>query len=226
MGSVAAAATAVGAAAAEAPQELHGITRWVVEVIDAVGEIGVGLLIAAENVFPPIPSEAILPFAGFSASRGDINVVLAWMAATIGALAGAYFLYGVGALVGYDRLRVLAGKRWFILFGEADLARGERFFERHGSKVVLAGRFIPLVRSIVSVPAGATRMPIATFTALTVVGAGIWNAVFIAIGYQLGERWDRVQGWVEPIGYAVLVALVLWLAWLAVRKVRGARVAA
>ena len=202
-------------------QDLHGITKWVVDVIDSIGEVGVGLLIAAENIFPPIPSEAILPFAGFSASQGDINVVLAWVAATIGALVGAWFLYGVGALIGYDRLRVLAGQRWFILFGEADLQRGERFFERHGTWIVFFGRFIPLVRSIVSVPAGATRMSLPTFTLLTAIGAGVWNAVFIAIGYQLGERWERVEGWVTPIGYAVLALLALWLVWLAVRKLRA-----
>jgi membrane protein DedA with SNARE-associated domain len=206
---------------ASSDRELSGITEWVVDVIDSIGEVGVGLLIAAENIFPPIPSEAILPFAGFSASQGDINVVLAWVAATIGALVGAWFLYGVGALIGYDRLRVLAGQRWFVLFSEADLQRGERFFDRHGTWIVFFGRFIPLVRSIVSVPAGATRMPLPTFTLLTAVGAGIWNAVFITIGYQLGERWERVEGWVTPIGYAVLVALALWLLWLATRKVRA-----
>ena len=208
---------------ASTDQELHGITKWVVDVIDAIGEVGVGLLIAAENIFPPIPSEAILPFAGFSAAQGDINVVLAWVAATIGALVGAWFLYGVGALIGYDRLRTLAAQRWFILFGVADLDRGERFFERHGTQIILIGRFIPLVRSIVSVPAGAIRMPLPTFTLLTAIGAGIWNAVFIAIGYQLGERWERVEGWVTPIGYAVLAVLALWLVWLAVRKIVAVR---
>ena len=205
---------------ASTDEDLHGITKWVVDVIDSIGEVGVGLLIAAENIFPPIPSEAILPFAGFSASQGNLNVALAWLAATAGALVGAWVLYGVGALIGYDRLQVLARQRWFILFGEADLRRGERFFERHGTWIVLFGRFIPLVRSIVSVPAGATRMPLPTFTALTAVGAGIWNAVFITIGYQLGERWERVEGWVTPLGYAVLVVLAIWLAWLASRKLR------
>jgi membrane protein DedA with SNARE-associated domain len=201
--------------------EADGLTGWVTDVIDRVGEVGVGALIALENVFPPIPSEAILPFAGFSAAEGDINAVLAWVAATIGALLGAYVLYGVGAVIGTERLHVLAGKRWFFLFGEADLARGERFFERHGQRIVFFGRFVPLVRSIVSVPAGAERMPLPRFTVLTAVGAGIWNAVFIAIGYQLGERWDRVEGWLEPIGYAVVALLALALVWLAVRKLRG-----
>lgn len=206
-----------------AAEEADGLTGWVVDVIGDIGEVGVGMLIAAENVFPPIPSEAILPFAGFSAAEGDINGVLAWVAATIGALVGAYVLYGVGALIGTERLRVLAGKRWFILFGESDLDRGERFFERYGHLVVFFGRFIPLVRSIVSVPAGAERMPIARFTLLTAAGSAIWNAVFITVGYQLGDRWTEVEGWLEPIGYAVLVALAAALVWLAARKLRAAR---
>jgi len=206
-----------------AAEEADGLTGWVVDVIGEIGEVGVGVLIAAENVFPPIPSEAILPFAGFSAAEGDINGVLAWVAATIGALVGAYLLYGVGALIGTERLRVLAGKRWFILFGESDLDRGERFFERYGHLVVFFGRFVPLVRSIVSVPAGAERMPLARFTVLTAAGSAIWNAVFIAIGYQLGDRWTDVEGWLEPIGYAVLVLLAAALVWLAVRKVRATR---
>ena len=201
-------------------ENADGLTGFVVDVIERIGEVGVGVLIAAENVFPPIPSEAILPFAGFSASTGEINAVAAWVAATIGALVGAYVLYGVGALIGYDRLQVLAGKRWFILFSESDLARGERFFERHGTAIVLVGRFIPLVRSIVSVPAGWSRMPLARFTLLTAIGAGIWNAVFITIGYQLGERWDRVEGWIEPIGYAVLAVIAASLGGRTIRKLR------
>ena len=96
----------------------------------------------------------ILPFAGFTASRGDLDPVLAWAAATVGAVLGAYVLYAVGALIGYDKVHELAGKRWFVLFGQADLARGERLFSKHGSKVVLLGRFIPFVRSVASVPAG------------------------------------------------------------------------
>jgi membrane protein DedA with SNARE-associated domain len=203
-----------------AEQTADGLTGWVVDVIESIGEVGVGVLIAAENVFPPIPSEAILPFAGFSASEGEINAVLAWLAATIGALVGAYILYGVGHVIGYDRLQVLARKRWFFLFGEADLARGERFFERHGEQIVFFGRFVPLVRSIVSVPAGWSRMPLPRFTVLTAAGAAIWNAVFIALGYQLGHRWERVEGWVEPVGYTVLAGLAGYLGWLAVRKIR------
>lgn len=203
--------------------DLGGVTGWVVDVIESIGEPGVGALIALENVFPPIPSEAILPFAGFSAARGDINVIVAWVAATVGALVGAYVLYGVGRIIGYDRLHDLAQKRWFVLFGPNDLARGERFFERHGSVIVLAGRCVPLVRSIVSVPAGWSKMPLGRFTVLTVVGAGIWNAIFIGLGYQLGDRWERVEGWVGPLSYLVVAAILGYVGWLALRKIQAVR---
>src|SRR5690606_36659203 len=116
---------------------------------------------------------------------------------------GAWLLYGVGAVIGLERLRTLAAQRWLLLFGSADLERGERFFDRHGDKIVLFGRCIPLVRSIVSVPAGVERMPLGRFTLLTAVGSGVWNAIFIAAGHEAGDRWEDIEGWVEPIGYAV-----------------------
>jgi membrane protein DedA with SNARE-associated domain len=200
-----------------------GLAGWVVDVVERIGAVGVGALIALENVFPPIPSEIILPFAGFSAAQGDVNVVAAWIAATIGALLGAWILYGVGAAIGYDRVHELAGKRWFVLFGQKDLERGERFFDRHGTQVVFFARFIPLVRSIVSVPAGMERMPLVRFSALTALGSGIWNALFIWLGYELGDRWEQVERWVQPVSYLVVVLLAAALVWLAVRKLRSVR---
>ncbi len=203
-----------------ASSDLGGIAGWVVGVIDSIGPVGVGALIALENVFPPIPSEVILPFAGFSASRGDLDPLLAWVAATVGALVGAYVLYAVGALIGYDKVHRLAGKRWFVLFSQADLARGERFFDDHGSKVVLLGRFVPFVRSVVSVPAGFARMPLWRFTALTAIGSGLWNALFIYAGYRLGDRWDQVQQYLQPISYVAVAALSAGLLFLIVRQTR------
>lgn len=192
-------------------------------VVEGIGEVGVGMLVALENLFPPIPSEVILPFAGFQAERGELNLVLAWVAATIGALVGALVLYGVGAWVGTERLHELAGKRWFVMLSQKDYERGERIFERHGTKFVLFGRCIPLVRSVVSVPAGVARMPLAQFCAYTVVGSAVWNAIFIGAGYQLGQNYERVESWVRPIAYAVLLGLVLWVVWLATRKIRRLR---
>lgn len=206
-----------------AAEDVGGLAGWVVDVIERIGAPGVGALVALETAFPPIPSEVILPFAGFSASRGDVNVLLAWLAATFGALVGAWVLYGIGAVVGQQRLRWLAEQRWFPFFSEPDLARGERFFDRHGPRVVLLGRCIPLVRSIVSVPAGVERMALARFTVLTAIGSGVWNALFIGAGYQLGNRWERVEGWVQPLSYAVVAILALAGLWLIARKLRTVR---
>ena len=190
------------------------------DVIERLGAVGVGLLIFLENVLPPIPSEVILPFAGFTAQQGDLNAVAAWLAATLGALAGALMLYGIGALIGEERLRELSRKRWFVFFGEKDFDRGDRFFDRHGAAVVFFGRFIPLVRSIVSVPAGIERMPIPRFALLTFVGSGIWNAVFITAGWVLGENWDSVEKFLAPISYVVLALLLAAGAFLLYRKLR------
>jgi membrane protein DedA with SNARE-associated domain len=208
--------------ASDSSEDLTGLAGWVVDVIERLGPVGVGALIALENVVPPIPSEIILPFAGFAGNQGDLNVVAAWIAATIGALVGAWVLYGVGALIGTERLHHLAEQRWFFLVSAGDLARGERFFEQHGDKIVLFGRCIPLVRSVVSVPAGLERMSPARFTLLTLLGSGVWNAIFIGAGYVLGDNWDRVEGWIQPLSYAVVLLLVVAVVYLVVRRMRAA----
>lgn len=203
-----------------ADAQVDGIGGWVVDVIGSIGELGVGLLIALENVVPPIPSEVILPFAGFSASQGRISLVGAWVAATVGSLVGAWILYGVGAFIAYERLHGLASKRWFLLFNTEDLHRGERFFDRHGSKVVLFARFVPLLRSVVSVPAGVVRMPLLRFSALTALGSGIWNALFLYAGYTLGGQWERVEAWMGPVSTTVVVLVAAAFAVLVVRQVK------
>ncbi|HMM93531.1 DedA family protein [Phycicoccus sp.] len=202
---------------------MERLTGPVVEVIDSVGEVGVGGLIALETVLPPVPSEVILPFAGFAAAEGRLHLGLAWACATAGSLLGAAVLYQVGRALSYERLHELAGRRWFLLFGQKDLERGFRFFDRHGSVVVLLGRFVPFVRSVVSVPAGMDLMPLPRFLLLTAVGSGIWNAAFIALGYRLREDYEVVEQYVGPVSRGVVVLLVLALAWLVVRRVRQGR---
>lgn len=199
---------------------VRAVSDWVVDVIERLGAVGVGLLIFLENVLPPIPSEVILPFAGFAAERGRLNVVAAWAAASTGSLAGALLLYAIGALIGGDRLRVLSRKRWFVFFGEKDFDRGDRFFERHGSSVVFFARFIPLVRSVVSVPAGIERMPLGRFVLLTLAGSAIWNAAFIGAGWVLGDNWDVIEGYMGPLSYVVVALLAVAVVLLVVRKVR------
>jgi membrane protein DedA with SNARE-associated domain len=211
----------MGVLAATDPDELTGLAGWVVDVIDRLGPLGVGALIALENVIPPIPSEIILPFAGFASSQGDINAVAAWVAATIGSVVGALVLYAVGAALGRERLEQLSMQRWFILFSASDLARGELFFARHGNKIVLLGRCIPLVRSIVSVPAGIERMPLTRFVALTALGSSVWNAVFIGLGNQAGDNWEDIEGYVQPLSYLALALLAVGGLWLVVRRLRA-----
>jgi membrane protein DedA with SNARE-associated domain len=197
------------------------VAAWVFSIVDRLGAIGVGLLIFLENLVPPIPSEAILPLAGFRARTGALSLWLVWPAATLGSVLGALTLYGLGAWLGFHRLHALAGKRWFILASQKDLERGERVFERHGGKMVLLGRCVPLIRSVVSIPAGISRMPVPRFLLLTAVGSGVWNVLFIRLGWVLGEHWDRVQGWLGPVTSVVIGLVVVGLAWLAVRKLRA-----
>jgi membrane protein DedA with SNARE-associated domain len=201
------------------------VAGWIFGIVDRLGALGVGLLIMLENLIPPIPSELVLPLAGFRASTGALNVFTVWPAATAGAVLGALLLYGLGAWLGYQRLHRLAGRRWFILAGQSDIDRGHELFDRHGSKVVLLARCVPFLRSVVSIPAGIVGMPILRFTLLTAIGSGVWNAVFIALGWTLGEHWDRVQGWLGPVSAVVVGLLVVGLVVLIVRKVRGRRAA-
>jgi membrane protein DedA with SNARE-associated domain len=197
------------------------VTQWVFSIVDRLGEIGIGLLIFLENVLPPIPSEVILPLAGFRARTGALNLWLTWPMATLGSVLGAVALYGLGAWLGYDRLHALAGKRWFFLTSQKDLDRGEKVFAEHGGKMVLFGRCIPVIRSVVSIPAGIARMPLPRFLLLTAIGSGVWNALFIGLGWALGENWERVQGWIGPVTYVVLGLVVVGVVWLAVRKARS-----
>jgi membrane protein DedA with SNARE-associated domain len=199
------------------------VTDWILQVIDALGPVGVGVLIAAENLIPPIPSEVILPLAGFRSRTGAMNPVLVWIAATLGALGGALVLYGLGAWLGYDRLHRLAGRRWFVVASQRDLERGRALFDRHGSWIVAGTRCVPVLRSLVSVPAGIAGMPLTRFCLLTSAGAGVWNAIFITAGWVLADNWNRVERYTGPVGIAITVAVAVGFGVLAWRRFRAAR---
>ncbi|MEV1293096.1 DedA family protein [Pseudonocardia sp. NPDC049635] len=199
------------------------MTDWVFSVIDALGAVGVGLLIFLDNIIPPIPSEAILPLAGYRAAQGAFSAVSLWLGATVGAVAGAYVLYGLGAWLGYERLHELAGKRWFVLSSQKDLERGRDLFDRFGNAFVLGSRCIPLLRSVVSLPAGVARMPLVRFTVLTTIGSAIWNALLIGLGWQLGENWHVVDQALGPVSYAVAALALALVVVLVVRKLRARR---
>lgn len=198
---------------------------WIRSVMDALGPFGVGVLIALETIIPPIPSELVLPLAGFRAREGAMNVILVWLAATVGGVAGALVLYGLGWWLGYERLHRLAGHRWFFIASQQDVDRGCELFEKHGSWIVAASRCVPVLRSIVSLPAGMTRMPLVKFTALTALGTGVWNTAFIAAGWFLAEKWQKAEEYMGPVSIVVIALLAIGLVILAWRR-RHEKVAA
>ncbi len=198
---------------------IDGTIDWVTRVVETLGYVGVAFLVALENVFPPIPSEVILPLAGFVAGRGDANLVGMIAAATLGSLLGAWVLYGISARVDQDRLRSFLARhgRWFGV-DEADLLRAEEWFDRRSGAAVFLGRCVPLIRSIVSIPAGVRRMDPLRFSILTVLGSLIWNTTLIGAGAILGDRWERVGDVVGLLQTAVIVLAALGAVWWAWRR--------
>ena len=195
---------------------LEPIVQAVVSLVGALGAPGVGIAVAAENLFPPIPSEVILPSAGFAAASGSMGLVSAIVWSTIGSVAGALALYALGAWFGRARFYSLASKIPFVK--EADIERAEAWFVRRGPLAVLLGRVVPVVRSLISIPAGIERMKLLPFTLYTAIGSGLWNSVLIGAGYALGANWETVEEWISRYQLIVFglagIALVVW----AVRK--------
>ncbi|MFJ4198748.1 DedA family protein [Streptomyces sviceus] len=192
---------------------------WVHGLMDTLGAPGAGVAIALENLFPPIPSEAILPLAGFAASAGRMSLVAVLLWTTAGSVIGALALYGVGALLGRDRTVALAAR--LPLVKVADIERTEAWFLRHGTKAVFFGRMIPVFRSLVSIPAGVERMPLPVFLTLTTLGSALWNTAFVLAGHALGANWAQVTDVVSAYSKVVLVAAALAVvAFVAVRLLR------
>ncbi|MGW4769654.1 DedA family protein [Nocardia sp. NPDC004278] len=199
--------------------ESSGVAGWATTIMHTLGGPGAAVANAADSVFPAIPSEIILPLAGFAAARGEMSLVGALVWTTIGSVAGAMVLYLLGLLVGRERLYAVVAR--LPLIRTEDLERSEQWFARHGRKAVLFGRMVPVVRCLVSAPAGVERMPIGQFIALTAVGSAIWNTLFVLAGYHLGENWELVRDYASRyqlvVGAAAGVAVLFWL----VRRVRG-----
>ena len=197
------------------------MTGWIADLIDAFGALGVALLMALENLFPPIPSELILPFTGFLVGRGELGFLPALVASTAGSLSGALILYALGRWGG--RNLILRYGR-FLRVKEADLDRAEGWFDKYDEWVVLFGRMVPGVRSVVSIPAGMLRTPFLKFVLLTTVGSAAWNALLLGAGWYLGENWQQIEGIVGSVSNFVLalvaVALISAAIWWWQRRVR------
>jgi membrane protein DedA with SNARE-associated domain len=193
--------------------------QWINGLMDTLGAPGAGIAIALENLFPPLPSEVILPLAGFAASTGQMSLWAALLWTTAGSVVGALALYGVGALLGRDRTVAIAAR--LPLVKVTDIEKTEAWFLRHGTKAVFFGRMIPIFRSLISVPAGVERMPLPVFLGLTTLGSAIWNTVFVLAGYMLGANWTQVTDMVSAYSKVVLVAAALALAvFVVVRLLR------
>lgn len=197
------------------------IVDWAVSTMQQFGGFGVALLIFLENVFPPIPSEVILPLAGVAAAGPGHSFLEMLIWATVGSVTGAWLLYGLGRLLGPERLR-----RIFIrlpLVHVEDYDRTVEWMERHGLKGVFFGRMVPGIRSLVSIPAGIYVMPFWKFTALTAAGSALWNSLFIGLGFKLGENWQLIEPYTDVISKIVYALILLLLLWWLVKRIRAER---
>ena len=198
---------------------LSSLADWAVSLMDVIGPAGAGLAIAMENLFPPLPSEVILPMAGLASSRGSFTLFEALFWTTAGSIVGALLLYGLGAWLGVARLRAIAAK--VPLLHPEDIDRTVAWFSRHGGKAVFFGRMIPIFRSLISIPAGITRMPLWRFALLTAAGSLIWNSIFVLSGFFLGESWHIVERYADILQYVVIGGAALAVAWFLFVRVRA-----
>jgi membrane protein DedA with SNARE-associated domain len=179
-------------------------------IIEQTGYFGVFALMFIENAFPPIPSELIMPLAGFTAARGELNVVLVVAAGSAGSLAGALAWYYVGRWLGCEGVRRLAAKHGRLMTvapHDIDAARG--WFKRHGGMAVLFGRLVPAVRTLISLPAGMVEMALPRFLAFSAVGTFLWSGLLTSAGYLLEDQYQMIAGWLDPVTNVVLAGAVL-----------------
>ena len=187
---------------------------WITGTIDQLGYAGLVLLMFAENIFPPIPSELVMPLAGFLAAQGKLTGWGVVAAGTLGTVLGALPWYWAGRAFRARRLKRLAARhgRWLTLH-PSDVDRAQAWFTRHGRMAVFWGRMVPGIRTLISVPVGIARMPMLPFLAWTAGGSLLWNLGLTAAGYLLESQYERVAGWVDPVSTVIVVALVAVYVW-------------
>lgn len=195
---------------------------WIEEGIHALGYVGIALIMCVENLFPPIPSELVMPFAGFLVVRGEFTLVGIILAGTIGSVVGAVILYYIGLwadeLIVRNFLRRF-GKYFFL--SESDLDRAMDFFNRYRQPVVFFGRLIPIIRSLISLPAGMNRMPLGTFLLFTTLGSAIWTTLLSVAGLILAENWESILEYIDRYQKFTLIVLILAVIIFVVVRVRS-----
>ena len=184
---------------------------WVIDVIGSLGYAGIALLMLAENLFPPLPSELIMPFAGFLAARGELSPVLVVVSGALGSLLGALPWYFAGRKVGAERLKRLAEQhgRWIALTPR-EIDRGKRLFEKKGPLVLVFGRLVPALRTVVALPAGLARMRLVPFMLWTVLGSVLWTSLLTLAGYLLESQYDRIEKYLNPVSTGIFAIIAVW----------------
>ncbi|MEM7578968.1 MAG: DedA family protein [Cyanobacteria bacterium P01_A01_bin.80] len=193
--------------------------NWVTNIISSFGYIGIGLLMFLENVFPPIPSELIMPLAGFTVTQGKLNMQFVILAGTLGSVLGALPWYYLGKIVGERRLRKWIDKhgKWLTLSGK-DIDKSKRWLDKYGKATVFFGRLIPGIRTYISVPAGLDKMPLIPFLLYSFAGSLIWTAILAYAGFLLGDNFQQVEKYVGPISVIVITSIVIYLIISIIRR--------
>lgn len=191
---------------------------WITGMLEGSGYFGVLALMLVENLFPPIPSELIMPLAGFLAAQGQMSLIGVILAGTAGSLLGALFWYGVGRTIGTRRVRALAERfgRWMTV-GPRDVDRADAWFDRYGWGAVFFGRMVPVVRTLISIPAGLAEMALLPFLAVTAAGSAIWVSGLTIAGYLLRDGFHAVEEWLNPVSNVVVGGLVIWYFYRVIR---------
>ena len=198
------------------------MVEWITSTMTSMGYVGIALLMFAENLFPPIPSELIMPLAGFTVAQGKMDFVLAVVAGLLGTMLGALPWYYAGKLLGEDRLKSLADQygKW-ITVSSRDIDKADNWFDRHGSKAVFLGRLVPGIRTIISLPAGLSEMHLVPFLIYSTIGSALWIFGLTYAGYLLGDNYEVVDDYLGPVSKIVLAILVIGFAiWVGRRMMR------
>ncbi|OYQ35576.1 alkaline phosphatase [Niveispirillum lacus] len=194
-------------------------------LVEQFGYWGLLFLMFLENIFPPIPSELIMPLGGFLAAQGKMDPILVVLVGTLGSVLGGLPWYYLGRFFGYDRVMALSERFGFIMtMDPPDVDMAFTWFSRHGRKAVFLGRLIPAIRTLISVPAGMARMGMPLFLTLTTLGSLVWTTVLTAAGYVLENHYDKVEAWVDPVSKIVVYGCIaLYVGRMSWRLLRGKR---
>jgi membrane protein DedA with SNARE-associated domain len=200
------------------------MAEWVIDTIGRFGYAGIAFLMLAENLFPPLPSELIMPFAGFLAARGELHPALVVAAGALGSLLGALPWYYAGRKVGAERLKRMAQRhgRWIALTPD-EIDRGTRLFEKRGPMVLVFGRLVPALRTVVALPAGLAKMRLLPFVLWTLAGSVLWSGLLTLAGYLLESQYERISRWLNPVSTAIFAIIAIWYIVRVVRHPSGAR---